>query len=73
MTTRETKAWMESLGKEAATFVERLALTYGQTSSLLSRIASVAEAWVDLQDIQERIIPCLRVLKGMSKQELIEI
>lgn len=72
MTTRETKAWMESASKEAATFVERLALIYGQTSSLLSRIANMAEAWVDLQDIQERIILCLRVLKGMLKQELID-
>lgn len=72
ITTRDTKAWMESTSKETDTFVERLALTYGQTSSLLSRIANMAEAWANLQDIQERIIPCLRVLKGMSKQELID-
>lgn len=72
MTTRETKEWMESISKEAATFMERLALTYGQTSSLLSRIASMAEAWVDLQDIQDKIVPCLRELKEVSKQELID-
>ncbi|XP_057836292.1 DNA-directed RNA polymerases IV and V subunit 2 [Cryptomeria japonica] len=72
VTARETKEWMESTSKEAATFVENLALTYGQTTSLLSKIASMVEAWADLQDIQDRIVPCLRELKGVSKQELID-
>lgn len=39
---------------------------------MLSKIASMVEAWADLQDIQDRVISCLRVLKGMPKQELID-
>lgn len=69
---RETKEWMASKSEEAATFVERLILAYGQTSSLLSRVAVIAEAWDNLHDVQDRIILCLRVLKGIPKQELID-
>lgn len=54
-----------------AVFAERLALVYEQTSSLLSRIATLAEAWDNAQDIRDRIIPCLKVLKGVPKQELV--
>lgn len=44
VTARETKEWMASKREEAATFVDRLMLMYGQTSSLLSRIVSMVEA-----------------------------
>lgn len=69
---REAKEWMATKREKVATFMDKLMLTYGQTSFLLSRIANMTKAWADLQDIQYRVIPCLRVLKGMHKQELID-
>lgn len=47
-------------------------LAYDQSSFLLSIILSLAETWENAQDIQDKIIPCLRVLKGILKQELSE-
>lgn len=72
VTAKETKEWITSMSGEAATFVERLMLAYGQTSPLLSRIVVLVEAWGSLEDIQDKIIPCLKVLKGVPKQELID-
>lgn len=73
ITTRETKDWMESIRKEEATFMEGISLAYEQTSSLLSRIENMEEVWADFQDIQDRVVPCLRELKeSHHKNWLIE-
>lgn len=63
---------MADINNEVATFVEELILAYGQTSSLQSRIQDMAEMWEDLQNIQDKVIPCLKVLKRIPKQELID-
>lgn len=68
---KETKEWLISNRQEVVVFAKRLALAYRQTSSLLLRIATLAEAWDNAQDVRDRIIPCLKVLKGVSKQELV--
>lgn len=72
VTTRETKEWMADINNEIVTFVEELILAYGQTSLLLSRIQDMAEMWEDIQNIQDKVIPCLKVLKGIPKQDLID-
>lgn len=66
-TLKETKEWMAGKSGEVDIFVRKLISTYGQTSSLLSRISSLAESWDTLLDIQDRVIPCLRTLKGVPK------
>lgn len=71
-TTKETKEWIINKSEEVAIFAEKLMSAYGQTSSLLSRITALTEAWDNAQDIWDRIIPCLKVLKGVPKQELVD-
>lgn len=63
---------MANINNEVVTFVEELILAHGQTSSLLSRVQDMVEMWEDLQNIQDKVIPCLKVLKGIPKQELID-
>lgn len=72
VTAKETKEWMADINNEVVTFVEELILAYGQTSSLLSRVQDMAEMQEDLQNIQDKVIPCLKVVKGIPKQELID-
>lgn len=67
MTTRETKEWMTNINKEIVIFVEKLILAYGQTSSLLSKIQDMGEMWEDLQNTQDKVISCLKALKGIPK------
>lgn len=50
-TTKETKEWIASKSEEANTFVRRLVSTYKQTSSFLSQIVSLTEAWDTLLEI----------------------
>lgn len=33
----------------------------------------MSKVWTYFQDIQDRIIPCLRELKGVSSQELVDV
>lgn len=67
VTTKEAKEWMADINNEVVTFVEELILAHGQTSSLLSRVQDKAEMWDDLQNIQDKIIPCLKVLKRPNR------
>lgn len=70
-TARETRDWIENI-KEAAMFIEGISSAYNQTYSLLSTIENMVEMWADFQDVQNRIIPSLRELKGISSQELVD-
>lgn len=45
---KETKEWMVGKNEEVTTFMERLTLAYGPTSSLLSRLVVIVESWDNL-------------------------
>ena len=72
VTAREAQDWMAGEGMEAALFMERLALAYGRTSSFLSRLMDMAETWDGIPDMQERLIPSLRILKSTPREELVD-
>lgn len=65
-TFREDKEWTTNASERADILIENLISAHDSTSSLLSRIQDIVEAWEDIEDIQRRIIPYLKTIKGIS-------
>lgn len=63
MTFREAKGWTSDASERADVLIENLVSAHDSTNSLLSRIQDIAEAWEDIEDIQSRIIPCLKIIR----------
>lgn len=71
-TFREAREWTVDASERADILIENLISAHYSTSSLLSRIQDIAEAWEDIKDIQRRIIPCLKAIRGLSQQDLVD-
>lgn len=71
-TFREVKGWTSDASECANVLVENLVSAYDSTSSLLSKIQDIDEAWEDIEEIQSKIIPCLKTIRGLSQQDLVD-
>lgn len=70
-TFKEVKEWTVDASERADILIENLIAEHESTSSLLSRIRDIAETWEDMEAIQKRIIPYLKVIRGLSRQDLV--
>lgn len=68
----QAKEWMSDALTRAGILVENLVLAHESASSLVSRIQDLVANREDVEEIQDEILPQLKVIRGLSKRSLMD-
>lgn len=70
-TYQEFGKWIEDISKQAEDFLVQFVQAYDRTTLLMSKIQCLEGVWEEFQPVQDKIIPCLKVLKWIPTSTLI--
>lgn len=71
-THQEVGKWIEDILEQTDDFLTQFVQAFDKTSMLIFRMQYLEGVWDDFQPVQEKTIPCLKVLKRIPTPTLIQ-